>query len=233
MSVSIISFFPAQGSGPLSDDQLKAALKTAKDLAPAGSKVEVRALDDTYLEIDYPTPGSEPTVARAGMYGELPKPYAPAIVTIWFDDALDNLELKVQETAKALHGALKARGTGTFDTRCHLDLTNGGPPPKLQAVIVINRRTTLDRDQFIQYYRTHHVPLAKSLGPKFTRYTTFRLLEAEGDFTADCVTFQEYPSYDEIVAHMNNRVRSDDTAHNDVGNFNQHIVYNIGERTFV
>ena len=228
MPVTVTSFFPADTAPPLSDDALKAALATARGLAPKGSRIEVRALDRTYLDMDIPL-GGAPIVKIND--GDMPAPISPAAVTVWFDEAIDNMELKAQQTAKAVHEALGARSTVTFDTRCHLDLT-GGNMPKLQALIVVHRRPDLDRDQHIQHYRTRHVPLAKSLGPRFTRYTTNRVLEVIGDFTGDHITFQEYPSYGDLVTHLNTRVQKSDTAHNDQGNYNRHVTYNIGERTF-
>jgi hypothetical protein len=224
-----MSFFPGDASAPLPDEALRGALATVQGLAPRGARVEVRALDSTYIDMIFTDSTSAPAIKLDD--GDMPEPFSPAVATIWFDDAMDNVEQKAQQTAKAVHEALKARGTGTFDTRCHLDLTDGTMPP-LQAVIFVFRRPDMDRDTFIQYFRTHHVPLAKSLSPRFTRYTTNRLLEALGEFTADCVTLQEHPSYDAWVDHVNTRQQESDTALDDIGNFNRRNTTYIGQRNF-
>lgn len=230
MALVVMSFFGANET-PIADADLRRALETSRDIAPDGSRIEVRALDSVFLEIDFPAPDA-PLVNYEG--GAMPRPFAGAVATVWLDDGLDNIELRAQETARALHRALGARGTATFDARRHLDLVKDEhAAPGFQAVIVIRRREDLDRDSFIQYYRTHHVPLAKRLAPRFTRYTTFRTLETEGDFPFDCVTYQEYPSRDEIRAHMGNRLKTEDEAHSDVGRFNRYLAYNVGERTLI
>lgn len=231
MPLAVMSFF-GSNDAPIADIEMQRALELTQRCAPEGSRCELRALDATFLELNYVSPDAAPEMAREGE--ALPKPFAGAVATVWFDDALDNVELRAQQSARKLHARLNARGTATFDARRHLDLVNDdNKTPPLQAVITIERRADLDRDAFIQYYRTHHAPLAKSLGPRFTRYTTFRTLEIEGEFPFDCITFQEYPSLDEIRAHMGNRLKNEDEAKSDVGNFNRHIIYNIGERTLI
>jgi len=232
MPLAIISFFGDSRTAPVSDADLKRAWKLAQSVVPEGSKVEARALDRTFLHMRYPKPDGAPEV-KLNDPASLPPPIAAGAITVWMDDALDNVELKTQQTAKALHEALSARTTGTFDARRHLDRVGNGTTPTLQALAVVERRPDLDRDTFMQYYRTHHVPLAKSLKPRFVRYTTFRLLERIGDFPGDCVTLQEYPSLDELLTHLTTRTAKNDTAGDDIGNFIAQLVYNIGERTLV
>lgn len=230
MAVAVITFFPAGAPTPLSDDALTQALETARALVPPGSRVEARALDERFLEMAFAGPDAAPTVKRAG--DGLAPPIAGGAVTVWLDDGLDNLELEARRTMGRLHEALKGAGSGTFDARRHLDLVGSGPAPAVQAVNLIHRRASLDRDAFIQYYRTHHAPLAKRLEPRFVRYTTFRLLEALGGFSADAVCLQEFPSDEALQAHFAMRVRQGDEAHSDVGNFVDELVYFIGRRTF-
>lgn len=229
MPLVIMSFFGDPSATPISDTDLKGAYKIGQSVAPSGCKVEARALDRTFID-SYYSPGEPPRIALDDPE-RLPPPIAAGAVSIWMDDAIDNLELRTREVSEALHKALNAIGTATFDARRHLDLVGDAPTPTLQAVAVVERRGDLDRDTFMQYYRTHHVPLAKKLKPRFTRYTTFRTLEKIGSFPGDCVTIQEYPSLDELREHLRTRTSQGDSAGDDVGNFITHLTYNIGERT--
>ena len=81
MPLTTITFFPANRDAALSDIELKAALETVKAIAPPGSRCEVRALDDTFMEIKVP-PGGPPDYTFEDS-GVLPKPFAPAAATIW------------------------------------------------------------------------------------------------------------------------------------------------------
>lgn len=229
MPLLIMSFFGDAAKAPLSDTDLENAFSTGKKLAPAGCKVEARALDRTMIEIFY-QPDADPQIVLDDA-DRLPLPISAGVVSVWMEDAIDNVELVTQNLSRQLHDALQAVGTGTFDARRHLDLVGEGETPTLQAFVVIERRADLDRDTFIQYYRTQHVPLAKRLKPRFTRYTTCRTLEKFGDFPADCVTIQEYPSLDELRQHLRTRTADGDEAVDDIQHFMSHVVYNIGERT--
>lgn len=229
MPLVVTSFFQAGSAAPISDADLASAYRIGVSLAPEGCRVEARALDRTFLDCRYPE-GAAPQVILDDP-DRLPAPVSAAAISIWMDDGIDNLELRTRDVSVALHDALAAIGTATFDARRHLDLVGDGPAPTLQAVAVVEGRPELDRDSFMQYYRTHHVPLAKRLKPRFTRYTTFRTLEKIGDFVGDCVTIQEYPSLDELRQHLVTRTSDGDTAGDDVGNFIAHLTYNIGERT--
>lgn len=229
MPLVIMSFFGDGKHAPLSDADLQRAHETGQSLAPEGCKAETRALDRTFIDSHYPA-GEAPSIVLDDPE-RLPPPISSGAVSIWMDDAIDNLELRTREVAQALHEALGAVGTATFDARRHLDLVGQNPTPTLQAVAVVERRGDLDRDTFMQYYRTHHVPLAKRLKPRFTRYTTYRTLETIGAFPGDCVTIQEYPSLDELREHLRTRTSQGDSAGDDVGNFITHLTYNIGERT--
>ena len=229
MPLVILSFFGDRAATPLSDVDLEQAFATGKRLAPAGCKVEARALDRTMIDITYP-PEGDPVIILDDP-DRLPLPFSAGVVSIWMDEAIDNVELATQQLSRELHDALGAEGTGIFDTRRHLDLVGDGPIPMLQAFIIIERRSDLDRDTFMQYYRTQHVPLAKRLGPRFTRYTTYRTLEAIGNFPGDCVTTQEYPSLDELRKHLLTRTSDGDEAVDDIRHFMSHVTYNIGERT--
>jgi hypothetical protein len=228
MPLVIMSFIGAGEAAPMADAALQTAYDAAKDIAPPGCRVEARALDRTFLDCRY-SPGQPPRIIIDDMAG-LPDPIAAATVSIWMDGAIDNLELRTHEIATELHAALGATGTAIFDARRHLDLVGHAPSPTLQAVAVVERRRGLDRDTFMQYYRTHHVPLAKSLKPRFTRYTTFRTLETISTFPGDCVTIQEYPSLEALRQHLYTRTADGDAAGDDIDNFIAHLTYNIGER---
>lgn len=229
MPLVIMSFFGDGAAAPITDPDLHRAYAIAQSKAPDGCKVEARALDRTFIDNHYQR-GVPPTVIFDDPE-RLPSPISSGVISIWMNSALDNVEMRTREVAQALHDALDAIGTVTFDARCHLDLVRDGPTPTLQAVAVVERSADLDRDSFIQYYRTHHVPLAKSLKPRFMRYTTFRTLERIGTFNGDCVTIQEYPSLDAIREHLLTRTSQGDSAGDDIVNFITHLTYNIGERT--
>lgn len=230
MPLVIMSFFGPSDAALLEDTQLEAALATGRAAAPENCKVEVRALDRPYLQLLMPNVGEPPEIMLENS-DRLPPRFSGGVVTIWMDDALDNIELKTQQCAKALHAALDARATVTFHASRHLDLVGDGPAPTLQALVVLERRAEMDRDTFIQHYRVGHVPLAKALAPRFTRYTTFRVLEIIGDFPGDCVTLQEYPSLEAIRDHMSRRATVGDSASDDIAQIAHRINYYIGERT--
>lgn len=230
MSLAIMSFFGRPDAALLSDAELQSALDAGRSLAPEGCKVEVRRIDRSYLRMVFPAVGEPPEIALE-QADKLPPRIAGAVVTVWMDAKLDNVELVTQQTAEALHAAFGAIATVTFDASCHLDLVGDGPAPGLQAMVVMERREALDRDAFIQQYRIGHVPLAKRLRPKFTRYTTFRVLEIIGDFEGDCLTLQEYPSLDAIRQHMSVRANVGDEAAEDIAHIVRRITYHIGERT--
>jgi hypothetical protein len=226
-----MSFFGQPDAVLLSDAQLEAALATGRSIAPQGCRVEVRALDRSYLELLMPVAGQPPQITREDS-DKLPPRISGGVLTVWMDEAIDNVERATHETAKALHDALRAIATVTFDGRRHLDLVGDGPAPGLQAVVVLERRRELDRDSFIQHYRVDHVPLAKQLEPKFVRYTTFRVLEIIGDFPGDCITLQEFPSLDAIREHMSVRATVGDVASEDISKIARRTAYYIGERSF-
>ena len=232
MPLTTITFFPANRDAALSDIELKAALETVKGIAPPGSRCEVRALDDTFMEIKVP-PGGPPDYAFEDS-GVLPKPFAPAAATIWFDDELEDIEYVVQQTMKRAHEALDAKGSGVFDARRHLDLVKDGPLPKLQILCTMEKRPDIDRDAFIQYYRATHVKAAKTKKPAFTRYTTCRQLEGVGDMPFDCITVLEYASLDVLRDSLTQRLEpAANPTPSDLPVFAKRIVYNLGERNFV
>jgi hypothetical protein len=225
-----MSFFGQPDAAPLSDSELQSTLETGRSMAPEGCRVEIRRIDRSYLRMVFPAVGEPPEIALE-QPDKLPPRIAGGVVTIWMDEKIDNVELRTQQVAKALHAALDAVATVTFDASRHLDLVGDGPAPGLQAMVVMERRGALDRDTFIQQYRIGHVPLAKGLRPKFTRYTTFRVLEVIGDFEGDCLTLQEYPSLDAIRQHMSVRATVGDEAAEDIAQIASRITYHIGERT--
>ena len=230
MALAAIAFFPRGGAGSLSDEALMEALAVAHRLAPPGSRCEVRALEETCLDIQVP-PGGPPRFTLEG--GPLPTPFARAAATIWFDNGLDNIELTAQQTAAHLHEALSGRGAGVFDVSDHIRPVAGSARAGLHVLATMTRRLDIDRDDFIQYYRTTHVTRAKAAQPIFSRYTTFRLLESVGDLPIDCVTLLDYAARDALRKSLAPPPKSDrDPPPSDLPRFVSRIVYNIGERLF-
>ena len=227
MTLAIISFLDE--SGPLSDAGLQQAFDSTRAIVPPGSRVEARAFDRTWLELSYTSPDGEPKFTLDDP-DALPKPLSGAI-TVWIDDSLDNVELQTQQTAKALHQAIGARTTGIFDGQCHLDLTKDGKLASVQGLAIVTRRPDMDRDEFMQYYRTTHVPLAKrNSAPFHVRYTTFRLLERFGDFPGDaCMLSENNASLEVMKKTLLELLHGEDEE--DARKFVYYLVEYVGQRS--
>jgi hypothetical protein len=216
------------GGTNLPDDRLREAKRVAEEIAPQGSRVQARALDEHYMRITLPAEGGRPEIVHAdGLRGE--RDVAAAVV-LWLSDSLDGVELEAKNAAERLDRELDAFGTGVFDARIHLDRVGGGDAPKAYAMIMNTRQQRHTRDEYIWYYRTHHVPLAKDLGPAFLRYSTHRVLFSSSDFIQDAVTLQEFPSLEALDGHVKTRIRPEDEGINDIGNFIGQVDYYIGDR---
>jgi hypothetical protein len=220
--------FLGGGRTPASADELSAVKARLDELAPPGSRTDVRALDDHYMTLDIPSPPARPRVREsADLDDDLEARIAG---TIWLSDELDDLELVAANTCTQVDDVLGARTTAVFDSRVHLDLVGDGEQPAAYVLVPIARAAARTRDEFIWYYRTHHVPLAKSVGPRFTRYTTHRVLHTRGDFGRDGITVQEFPSLAEIDAHVKTRIEPSDVTINDLENFMSRVDYYVGDR---
>jgi hypothetical protein len=150
---------------------------------------------------------------------------------VWLPDA-PLVESQAQRLVHELRAETDAVGTGVFHHRIHLDEVGAGPTPAAYAVILNIRQQRHTRDEYMWYYRTHHVPLAIALKPKFVRYSTHRVLHAEGRVIADAVTVQEFPSAADIREHLAVRLRPQDEGINDLGNFIGQVDYLLGSRRF-
>jgi len=227
--LTILSFFPSGSAQVLTEAALREAAQTARALAPAKARVEVRSLDRTFVQMRFPEGGGAPEVVIDGE--RLAPLFAPAVMTITFDDNIEDAYLRVSQTADALHGKLGARGTGIFDGRLHLDEIREGATRGVLALAMNVRRSDMDRDDYFHYYLGRHVPMAIRLTPPLViRYRTFRPLHTLGDFRADSVTFQEFESEATLMAFFQARVADGDAARDDAAEFIQSLVYYVGER---
>jgi hypothetical protein len=124
-------------------------------------------------------------------------------------DVIDRLHRQIPEPLSSV----------VCDSQVHLDLTEARGTPTAHVVILLTKAHTNTRDESIWHYRTHHVPMAKSLQPLYTRYSTHRVLHARGEFTEDGLTVQEFPSRDHLTQHVRKRFLPDDDSFKDLANF--------------
>jgi hypothetical protein len=217
------------GSGELTSAELKAAKKIAEGLAPYGSRVEIRALDDHYMQIALPQDGAQARLLRSDSL-TAPRP-ASGVAMVWMAPAIGTLESTAAKTVILLHEALAGTASAVFDPKVHLDKVIPGQPPSAYAVIMNTRQARHTRDEYMWYYRTHHVPLAVDLDPLFIRYSTHRVLWSSGAFVQDAVTLQEFPNMEDLDRHVAIRIRPVDSAINDLGNFIGQVDYFVGDRS--
>lgn len=183
----------------MSDARLQLALDAVREIVPPGSKVEIRAFDKTWIELSYANPNGEAKFAVDDP-DVLPILFTPSAAIVWISGSLEDVDLRAQQIAKALHQLLEARATGVFDGRLHKDPLDEGVHAPVHTLAIVTRRPDMDRDEFIQYYRTVHVPLAKrTCGPTLLTYTTFRLLERFGDLPGDACMLSEYSTSLEVM----------------------------------
>jgi hypothetical protein len=214
---------------PATDAELAEALTTARGLAPDAARVEIRGLDRHYMLLTVPE-----TTPEVRMEPDLPAERIGSIaVTIWLSDGTEVEEVAASLLVR-LEQAFAPEAVAAFHASVHLDLVPAGATQPPAFTFTINRRRPEHtRDQYMWYYRTRHVPLAKSVQPRFVRYLTHRTLYERGNVFDDAITIQEYASIEEIDRHIKTRTAPSDSTINDLENFIGAVDYYIGDRLLV
>jgi hypothetical protein len=229
MALTIWTFFGA-GSAPVSQQVLTTTREMLLELSPAGSRVDTRALDQHYMVLEASRDADASRLRFADELGS--EQEARLAATIWLPDELEDPELRAVDTIERLHGLDPEPVTSAVcDSRIHLDLVGDDEPPKAYVVVSVTRAANITRDEYMWYYRAHHVPQAKALRPLFVRYSTHRVLYSRGDFAQDNITVQEYKSMEEVDRHVRKRVEN--ASMNDQANFLSKVDYYAGDRALL
>jgi hypothetical protein len=214
MAMTIWTFLP--GPQSVTRQDLEQAKARVSHCAPVGSKVQMRAVDEHFMLFDVAV---DPTGPRFG--DELSSGHPARIAaTVWLPEGIADPEVQAMATLDRLHeGDPEPVGSAACDSHIHLDLTAEAGEPTDHVVILLTRAEHKTRDESIWHYRSHHVPMALSLQPLYTRYSTHRTLHARGAFAEDGLTVQEFPSRDALTAHVQKRFEPDDDSFQDLANF--------------
>ncbi|QYL23801.1 hypothetical protein [Mycolicibacterium diernhoferi] len=222
--MTIWTFLP--GEQAVSAADLQQAKESVLSCAPAGSRVQARGIDEHFMLFDVAVDPSRPTFGD-----ELGNDHPARIaVTIWLPDGIEDPEVRAMETLDRLHGQDPAPlASAVCDSQFHLDITEVTGEPSAHVVILLTKAAHTSRDEAIWHYRSHHVPMAKSLQPFYTRYSTHRALHVRGDFPEDGITVQEFPSRDAMTRHIQKRFEPDDDSFQDLANFLSKVDFYTGE----
>lgn len=224
MALTIWTFLP--GGDTVTEEELRKVKNTVQSCAPDGSRVQARGVDQHFMLFDVDADSERP------VFGDELSNEHPARIaaTIWLPDDLEDPEACAVETIDRLHRQTpEPLSSVACDSQVHLDRTETSGAPTAHVVIFLTKAHADTRDESIWHYRTHHVPMAKSLQPLYTRYSTHRVLHARGDFVEDGLTVQEFPSHDHLTRHVQKRFEPDDESFKDLANFLSKVDFYTGE----